>query len=325
MDTKYRSQINPFGKQKQEENEEEKPILAAIYARVSSPNQKFGYSLDEQVRICRERSELMEWRIRYIFTENGSGSNTDRPKFQKMMEKAEKGAFDVLVFWKLDRFCRSLIDVINVQKKLKEYGVSLHSVTEQIDTTTSFGKFNFRNVASAAELERDLIRERSRMGMKALAMKHRWPNRLPPLGYDKKEDGKLEINQEEAKLVKEIFEMYLKLKSMPQVAFQLNKIGIRTKRGNKWSATTVKGILDNKIYTGIYEVAEIEDKVEEYKIIDEELFEKAKKLRYRAKKIREEMPKERKNGTIDRVFNEYLEFLKDEEEEMKRQQEGRII
>jgi len=326
MNTKQQYKIHPLEMHQQPSDDKEKPVLAAIYARVSSPNQRFGYSLDEQVRRCRERCDIMGWKVRYIFTENGvSGKNTDRPKFQMMLEKAKMGLFDVLVFWKLDRFCRSLLDVVSVERELKNYGISLHSVTEQIDTTTPVGNFNFRNIASAAELERDLIRERSRMGMKALAMKHRWPNKLPPLGYDKKEDGKLEINREEAKLVKKIFEMYLKLKSMPQVAFELNKTGIKTKRGNKWSATAVKRILDNKIYVGVYEVAEIEEEVEEYKILDEKLFEKAKKLRYRAKKVREEMPKERKQGTIDRIFNEYLELLREEEEEMKRWQEGKIV
>jgi len=128
-------------------NTDAENTLAAIYARVSSPNQATGYSLDEQVRRCRERCDLMGWKVRYIFKENGSGANTDRPKFQMMMEKAKEGAFDVLVFWKLDRFCRSLVDVVNIERELIEYGVSLHSVTEQIDTTTPFGKFNFRNVA----------------------------------------------------------------------------------------------------------------------------------------------------------------------------------
>jgi site-specific DNA recombinase len=295
---------------------QKKMARVAIYARVSSLNQANGYSLDEQVRICRERCNLMGWKVRYIFKENGmSGSTADRPKFQLMLERAKEGTFDVLVFWKLDRFCRSLLDVVNTEKKLKDYDVSLHSVTEQIDTTTSVGRFNFRSIASAAELERDLIKERSRMGMKALAMQHKWPNRLPPFGYKKKENGYLEVEPEGAKLVRKVFRLYLKLKSMPQVAFELNKRGIKTDRGNKWSTPAVKKVLDNELYVGKYEVAGVEGHLKECKIVSKNLFEEARKLRQRAKKVRQEMPKDRKQGTIERIFNEYMEFLKEEGKE----------
>jgi len=307
-----------------ETKNESEEILAAIYARVSSPNQAMGYSLDEQVRRCRERCDLMGWKVRYIFKENGSGANTDRPKFQMMMEKARKGAFDVLVFWKLDRFCRSLVDVVNIERELRECGVSLHSVTEQIDTTTPFGKFNFRNIASASELERDLIKERAKMGMYALAMKHKWPNPYPPLGYEKMGDGRLKINEEEAELVRRIFKMYIELKSMPDVAFQLNKEGTKTKRGNRWSASSVKKVLDDELYIGEYKVAGVEDHVEEYKIIEDELFKQAKELRHRFQSDRK-MPEERKEATIDRVFDEYLTFLGDMEKEELEAQDFRII
>ena len=133
-------------------------------------------------------------------------------------------------------------DVVNVEKELRDYGISLHSVTEQIDTTTPVGRFNFRNIASAAELERELISERAKMGMMAMAMHHKWPNKLPPLGYDKADDGKLKINEREARLVRRIFEMYLEVKSMPQIAFEFNKEGIKTKRGKEWTTTAVKRI-----------------------------------------------------------------------------------
>ena len=173
MVTKQRNEINPGGMTKQIPDEEEKQITAAIYARVSSQNQIFGYRLEEQIRLSRERCKQMGWKVSYIFKEDGiSGGTLDRPKFQVMMEKARQDAFDVLVFWKLDRFCRSLVDLVNVERELREYNVALHSITEAIDTTTPFGKFNFRNIGSAAEPERDLIKERSRMGMKALAVSY---------------------------------------------------------------------------------------------------------------------------------------------------------
>ncbi len=293
-------------------------IIAAIYARVSSPNQLNNYSLDEQIRICRERCELMGWKVRYIFRDEAvSAKDTNRPMFKKMLEKAKQRKFDVLVFWRLDRLCRSLIDAIRIEKELREYGVALHSVTEQIDTTTPVGRFNFRNLASAAELERDLIRERARMGMHAMALQHKWPNKKPPLGYNIRADGRLEVNEEEAKLVREIFEMYIETKSMSQVAFLLNKRGIKTKDGKEWKAPSVKKILENEIYIGRYRVAGVDDYVEEYRIVDDELFEKAREIRFRFKcgeGKKEPMHKERKKGTIDRIFDEYFKFLEEMEE-----------
>lgn len=309
----------------QKKESDERPIIAAIYARVSSNNQVFGYSLDEQIRLARERCELMGWKVRYIFKEDGeSGSTLNRPKFQMLMKKAEQRAFDVLVFWKLDRFCRSLLDVVNVEKQLNEYGVSLHSITEQIDTTTSVGRFNFRNIASAAEWERDMIKERSRLGMRALALQHKWPNKIIPLGYDKGEDGHLKVNLAEAKLVQKIFRRYIKINSMPQVAFELNKKGIKTKRGKKWSKIYIKRVLDNELYLGKYEVTDVEAYIKECKIISKKLFKAAKELRFRYREENKPMPRNRKEAVVERIFNEYLSFL-DEEEQMSPQINADVI
>jgi site-specific DNA recombinase len=220
------------------------------------------------------------------------------------------GAFDVIVFWKLDRFCRSLVDLVNIERQLREWGVALHSVTEQIDTTTPVGRFNFRNLASAAELERDLIRERARMGMHALARQKRWPNKLPPLGYDLDGEGRLKVNRKEAELVRRIFELYLKHKSMPHVAYLLNKEGLKTKRGKNWSAVAVKKVLDNEIYIGRYRVAGIDEKVEEYAIIDESTFSKVAEIRRKYRARWKNMPEIRRRATIDRIFNEYLMYAR---------------
>ena len=309
----------------QKENEN-KVVYATIYSRVSSPNQVREYSLEEQERRCRERCDLMGWRVRYLFREEGvSGATLNRPKFQIMLEKARMERFDILVFWKLDRFCRSLVDLVNIERELREYGISLHSVTEQIDTTTPVGKFNFRNLASAAELERELIKERSKMGMHALARQHKWPNNYPPLGYDKREDGKLNINEGEAKLVTRIFNKYLDFKSMPEVAFRLNEKGIKTKRKNAWSVPSIKKVLDDEIYIGRYRVAGVDDPVEEYRIIEDELFKKAKELRQK-RKPKPPMPEDRKEATIDRIFDEYLNYLHElEEEERESQNAFRVV
>ena len=295
-----------------------KATFAAVYARTSSPNQRFNYSIREQVNRCWKHCGPRGWTVRYIFVDEGeSGKTVERPKFQLMLEKAKNGSFNVIVFWKLDRLCRSLVDLVNVEKALREWGVGLCSVTEFIDTTTSIGRFNFRSIASVAELERELIGERARLGLHALAKEHKWPNPHPPLGYSKHRDGRLRVNEEEAKLVRRIFEMYLKEKSMPQVAFNLNNEGIRTKRGKEWNARAVRGILANEIYVGRYTVAGVNGYVEEYKIIDEGFFGSTSKMRLRYKiggAERPPMPQTRKTAKVDKIFNEFLRLLNSQEE-----------
>jgi len=291
-------------------------VRAAIYARVSTGKQVFGYSLDEQIELGIERCKLMHWKLRYIFREDGENAGTtDRPKFQIMIQKARQQSFDVLVFWKLDRFCRSLLDVVNTEKQLRGYNISLHSLTEQIDTTTSFGRFNFRNAASAAEWESDMHKERCQMGMIALAKQEKWPNRIVPFGYKKARNDRLKIDPLEAKIVQKIFKKYLAMKSMPDIAFSLNRAGIKTKRGNNWTKLSVKRILDNELYTGQYEVSEIKKYVKDYRIISPKLFNKAKALRNRYRQDVKPMPKNRKEAVVNRMFDDYMIYLKEDHEE----------
>ena len=292
-----------------------RPVIAAIYARTSSPNQKHNYSIKEQVNRCWKYCDERGWVVRWVFADEcESGGTVDRPKFRMMMERAREGAFGVIVFWKLDRFCRSLVDLVNIERMLREWGVGLCSVTEFIDTTTSVGRFNFRNLASVAELERELIGERARIGLHALARQHKWPNPHPPLGYNRDEDGTLTVNKEEARLVRRIFRMYLRMKSMPQVAFELNKQGIRTKKGRPWNARAVRDVLTNEIYAGRYRVAGVSEQVEEYRILDDGTFEGARKTMLRFKEgwgKRPPIPEERRRATIERVFDQYLEYLRE--------------
>lgn len=282
----------------------------AIYARVSSINQTFGYSLDEQIRQCRERCDIMGWPVKYIFKENGkSGKDIDRPQFQMMLQRAELGCFEIVVFWKLDRFCRSLVDLINIERTLEKFHVSLHSVTEQIDTTSPVGRFNFRSLASAAELEREMIKERTRMGMKALAIQHKWPGNIPPLGYDRGTDGRLIINPHEAKIVRKIFKLYLKHKSMPEVAYLLNDKDIKTKRKNPWNTMAVKKILTNELYKGDYSVNDYKEHVKEYRIVKKDIYTQAQDLRFRYRERKKDMPIDRKTKIVDKFINEYRNYL----------------
>jgi site-specific DNA recombinase len=195
---------------------------------------------------------------------------------------------------------------VKTEERLDECGVALHSVTEYIDTTTPVGRFNFRNLASAAELETDLTSKRVKMGMFGLAQDHVWPNDHPPLGYNRLEDGTLEVDDSEAELVERIFRMYLRLESMPDVAYRLNESGIRSKTGAEWSTQSVRKVLKNELYTGKYDVAGFEDYVDDYRIITDELFDEVKETRFRFQ--RDPMDKDRKEAIADEIYEQFKDY-----------------
>jgi len=312
------SEIKPDDLSTVESEKSPRTIRVAIYARTSGYNQRNNYSINEQIACCRTYVERRGWVMHYLFFDEAEGGGTiERPKFQLMLEKAKLGCFDVIVVWKLDRFCRSLVDLVNVERALRNCGVSLCSVTEFLDTTTTIGRFNFRTIGSVAELERELIGERARMGLHALAKLHKWPNPHPPLGYTRLYNGRLKVERKEAKIVRIIFVLYLREKSMAQVAFLLNKKGFLTKKGKKWTAVAVGDVLTDEIYIGIYDVAGIRDYIEEYRILKDNIFTRATEMRVRHKgkgAIKPPIPADRKSATIEKMFSMYFNLLKEASE-----------
>lgn len=295
------------------ESSDQENIRAAIYARTSSLKQRFGHSLDEQVQLCGERAQLLGWNVAFVFRDEAeSGKDTERPMFQAMRREVSQERFEVLIVWKLDRLSRSLLHAVQIESELQKNDVALYSVTEQIDTTTSAGRFNFRNLASAAEFERDMIKERSQMGLKARISEGRWPNRDPPLGYELSEDDSLEVKPDDASLVRRICTRYLEIRSMPQVAHELNEQGISTRKKNKWTARAVRDILTNEVYIGKYSAAGIDKQSENYRIISDEMFHQITQTRHRFQTkgaSRQPMESERREQSVERVLDQYRSYL----------------
>lgn len=125
------------------------------YARVSTDTQETHLQLDA---LKREKCGR-------IYEEKASGAKTDRPELMRLLDNARKG--DVVVVWKLDRLARSLRQLIDTTVMLNERGVELHSLTENINTTTPSGKLTFHIFAALAEFERDILRQRVHAGLKA--------------------------------------------------------------------------------------------------------------------------------------------------------------
>ncbi|MEA3203583.1 MAG: site-specific recombinase, partial [Thermoplasmata archaeon] len=183
------------------------PQRVAIYARISTAKQN---TIEEQVAQARQRCQERGWSVRYILKDEAlSGRDASRPAFQRLLDLAESGSIDVVVIWKIDRLARSLAHAAAVEEILREHNVAIHSCTEPIDTTTAVGRFVFGNLANAAQLELDLIKDRIRMGMYRCAREGRWTRPSVPLGYRKTKNHHLRIHKEEADLVRSIFTTYL--------------------------------------------------------------------------------------------------------------------
>ena len=131
------------------------------YARTSTDGQDHALQLDAlQAAGCDK-----------VFVETASATRADRPELAKALEMARQG--DVLVVWRLDRLARSLKHLIALSEDLQLRGVALRSLTESIDTSTSSGRFMFAIIGALAQMEREIIVERTRAGLRAAAARGR--------------------------------------------------------------------------------------------------------------------------------------------------------
>jgi DNA invertase Pin-like site-specific DNA recombinase len=137
----------------------------AIYARVSTTNH--GQDVTVQTRELEQFAEVRGWRLFDSYLDVGiSGSKDKRPELDRLMADAHRRKFDVVIVWKFDRFARSVSHLLRALETFNALGISFVSLSEQMDTTTPAGKMVFTVLGAVAELERSLIAERVRAGLR---------------------------------------------------------------------------------------------------------------------------------------------------------------
>ena len=134
----------------------------AIYARVSTEEQNVDKQVDECVEFCKNK----KYAVVEVYRDVISGTKDSRPRLDAMMKDSFLGKFNAVVVWKLDRLGRSLQHLVSIVNQWGKYNIDFIAITQQFDTTTSQGKFIFHVFAAFAELERDMISERTKMGLK---------------------------------------------------------------------------------------------------------------------------------------------------------------
>jgi site-specific DNA recombinase len=238
----------------------------AIYTRKSTDEgleQAFN-SLDAQREACAAfvLSQKHEgWTVLPTLYDDGgySGGTMERPALKRLIADIEGGQVDVVVVYKVDRLTRALSDFAKLVEIFDRRGVSFVSITQQFNTTTSMGRLTLNVLLSFAQFEREVIGERVRDKIAASKRKGMWMGGSVPLGYDVK-DRKLVINRAEARAVVDIFQRYLRVRSVRVLAEDLAKAGIRSKRrvhadgteyGNqRFSHGALYLLLQNRTYLG---------------------------------------------------------------------------
>jgi DNA invertase Pin-like site-specific DNA recombinase len=137
----------------------------AIYARVSTTNH--GQDVSMQTRELRQFAEARGWQIAGEYIDAGiSGAKDSRPELNRLMADAHKRRFDVVCVWRFDRFARSVSHLLRALETFKALGIDFVSYSEQMDTSTPAGKMVFTVLGAVAELERSLIVERVKAGLR---------------------------------------------------------------------------------------------------------------------------------------------------------------
>ena len=207
-----------------------------------------------------------------------------RPGIQKLISETDK--FDIVLVYKLDRLSRSQRDTLYlIEEIFLPNNVDFVSVQESFDTSSPFGKAMIGLLAVFAQLEREQIKERTRMGRVARAKAGLYHGGgYIPIGYNYK-DGHLTINPYEAEQVKKIFSWYLEGASLKAIADRLQDAGYTTRYGDYTSWTTIRNILENKTYLGNLHFADVTVENTHEALVTEEQFNMVQKIRNRKREI----------------------------------------
>ncbi len=225
----------------------------AAYARVSTEKESQVESFEKQIEFFNEFTKKNNYELYKLYADEGiSGKQIKhRKQFQQMMQDAKAKKFDKVVVKDVSRFARNTVDLLQSIRELKSYGIEVDFLNNG-EIMEGGSEFILTILGAMAQQESANMSKRVKFGKDITAKKGRVPNIV--FGYDKIPDERytLKINEEEAKIVKKIFESYVyKGVGTTKIAWDLNDRGIRTKKTkSKWVQTSIVRMLKNPIYTG---------------------------------------------------------------------------
>lgn len=238
------------------------------YARVSTEDQRDKNTIQSQVEEIRRYCELYcdQFNLVEVYLDDGVSGTiplAERPSGSRLYSDARAGKFEALVIFKFDRIARSARDLLNVMHDFDGLGVTVVAVKEQLPSSGPIRSLMLGLLAAVAEFERGTIEERTKAGLQRRARSGKWHGGRPPFGYDADASGYLVPREDEAAIVRLIFDLAANQNlSTIAIADHLNERGIlnyhalrnydwyRRENSGLWSKGQVSGILRDPLYRG---------------------------------------------------------------------------
>lgn len=250
----------------------DKALHAALYIRVSTDAQREeGYSIDAQKEMLSAYCVSRQISDYEFYIDGGfTGSNIDRPEMQRLIGDIKLGRISHVIVYKLDRLSRSQKDTLYlIEDVFNPHGVSFVSLNENMDTSTPIGRAMLGIMSAFAQLERETIRERTRMGMKERVKNGYWPGGgKVPFGYDYDREKGILVPNADADKVRLMYELYLRGWSMMKIA---SEVGLRYDR-------LAEQIIRRKTNTGVICYRGAEYKGRHEAIVSEETYNMAMEM-----------------------------------------------
>ena len=273
------------------------PVRVATYTRISTDEEHQPYSLEAQAHRLGSYIESQDqWQLVRRFTDQMTGSVLERPGLERALAEGRAKRYDLLLVYRVDRLSRSVRGLAQILDELDRAGVTFRSATEPFDTGTPAGRMMVQMLGVFAEFERATMIDRVVAGMERKAARGGWNGGLFPFGYQvDSSTGALKVHDEQALIVRQIFDLYLKKRMGSRaIAAWLNRCGHRTNYGKPWSHRTVLIVLRNRTYLGEIFFRGVHHVAPHPALVEAETFEAAQHL---AEERGEDLGKRRINGS----------------------------
>jgi len=227
--------------------------MVAIYSRVSTTHEAQEESLDIQIKTLKQVvADNPKWMLYRAYSDKDSGGNVFRPDFQKLIFDCYENKVDIVLVKTISRFARNTVDLLETVSRLRGLGIEVIFHQENLRTSEADNDMLISALSAIAQAESESTGEAIKWGLKRgfISGNSKLYSRKC-FGYKQNEDGELVIDEEQAEIVRTIYDLYLSGLSIGLIAKELKKRGIKSPQGKDiWSKKSIQTVLGNEKYIG---------------------------------------------------------------------------